>query len=175
MKTFHLRAIPGAALLLVLAAAAQAQAPAQNVPNLGCSDLTIKGDWGFKVSGGILNTNGAIAQLRDGVAMTHFDGHGMLVQEDYVMAGGEPMGPPTTFHTNESGTYHVNADCTGNATINFPPFPGGAVISIMFVVSNFGQTIHAIVSELIPPVSMDPTQTPKLVSIHSDAERLSYF
>jgi len=175
MKTFYMKSVLGAALLLVLSSAALAQAPPQNVPNLGCSDLTIKGDWGFRVSGEILTASGATAQLRDGVAVTHFDGHGMLVQEDYVMAAGEPMGDPATFHTDESGSYHVSPDCSGNATINFPPFPGGAVIKIMFVVSNFGQTIHAIVSELIPPASMDPTQTPKPVSIHSDAERLSYF
>jgi len=171
MKTFHLKAILGAVLLLVLTCAAQAQ----SVPNLGCSDLSIKGHWGFRVSGELLTAEGTVAQIRDGVALTYFDGKGNLTQEDYVMAGGEPMGPPATFHGDESGTYHVNSDCTGNGVINFPPFPGGAVIKIMFVLSDYGQTIHTIVSEAIPPASVDPTQTPKPVSIHSDAERLSFF
>ncbi len=171
MKTFYLKAVLGAVLLLVLTGAAQAQA----VANLGCSDLSIRGHWGFRVSGELLKPDGTVAQFRDGVALTYFDGRGKLTQEDYVMAGGEPMGPPDSFHGDETGTYHVNSDCTGNAEIDFPPFPGGAVIKIMFVLSNYGQTLHTIVTEAVPPASVDPTQTPKPVSIHSDAERLSFF
>ncbi len=171
MKICQLKLVLGAVVLLVLAGAAQAQ----GVTNLGCSDFTVKGHWGFRISGEILTPTGTVAQYRDGVALTYFDGHGVLSQEDYVMAGGEPMGPPTTFHGGETGTYHVNSDCTGNAEIDFPPFPGGAVIKIMFVLSNYGQIMHTIVYEAVPPASVDPTQTPKPVSIHSDAERLSFF
>lgn len=171
MKIRYLKVLLGAALVLAFAGMTQAQ----GVPNLGCSDSSVRGHWGFRVSGEILNADGTVAQLRDGVALTYFDGKGNLSQEDYVMAGGEPMGPPNTFHGGESGSYHVNSDCTGNAEIDFPPFPGGAVIKIMFVVSNYGQTLHTIVTQAVPPASVDPTQTPKPVSIHSDAERLSFF
>ena len=55
--------------------------------------------------------------------------------------------------------------------IDFPTPPGGtsgAVIDLMFVLSNRGRTIHTIVSQLIPPNST----TPVPVSIHSDGEKL---
>ncbi len=77
----------------------------------------------------------------------------------------------TGFHTGETGTYTVYADCTGAAEIQFPAPPGfrsGAVIDLMFVLGEHGRTMHTIVSRLLPPGST----TPVPVSIHSDAEKL---
>jgi hypothetical protein len=45
------------------------------------------------------------------------------------------------FHTDETGTYTVNENCTGSAEIYFPTPPGGtscAVIKVLFVVSDDG-------------------------------------
>lgn len=107
--------------------------------------------------------------------MTHFDGVAKLSQVDFVMANGVPVsGPPdplSGFHTGESGWYKVYPDCTGTAEIQFPAPPGvssGAVIDLMFVLSNHGRTIHTIVSKLVPPGST----TPVPASIHSDGEKL---
>jgi len=144
------------------------------VPNAGCTTNTLFGDYAFTVSGQVYAPDGTVAQQRDGVAMTHFDGAGHLTQVDFVMSNGVPVPGPADnagFHTKETGTYIVFPDCTGVAEIDMPTPPGlssGAVINLMFVLSNHGQTMHTIVSQLIPPGST----TPVPASIHSDAEKL---
>lgn len=148
---------------------------AQESDNDGCTDATLKGDYGFRITGAILNAAGASVDSREGVAMTHFDGKGGLSQVDWVMSNGVPFMAPTDpvtgFHIDETGTYNVNPDCTGSAEIIFPTPPhlsSGAHLYLMFVLSNHGRTIHAIVSKLLPPGS----STPVPVAIHSDAEKL---
>jgi len=157
---------------LALIALTPGIASAQSV-NSGCTTNTLFGEYAFTVSGQIYGPTGAVVSQRDGVALTHFDGAGHLTQVDWVMANGFPLPGPTDkagFHTLETGTYTVYPDCTGIAEIDMPPPPGstGAVISLMFVLSNHGSTIHTIVSQLIPPGST----TPVPVTIHSDGEKL---
>jgi hypothetical protein len=139
----------------------------------GCTTNTLYGEYALRISGQIYGPTGAVVQQRDGVALTYFDGASHLAQVDWVMSNGFPLAGPTDkagFHTRETGTYTVFSDCTGTAEIDFPAPPGstGAVINLMFVLSNHGRTIHAIVSQLIPPGST----TPVPVSIHSDGEKL---
>jgi len=147
---------------------------AQSSDNDGCTNATLRGDYAFRVTGQLLPP-GAPPVQREGVAMTHFDGEGKLTQVDFVMVNGLPSAGPadplTGFHVGESGWYKVFPDCTGTAQIQFPIPPGltsGAVIDLMFVLSNHGNTIHTIVSRLLPPGST----TPVPASIHSDAEKL---
>jgi hypothetical protein len=160
----------GLAALLALGGAA----PAQSRDNDGCSNATLRGDYAFRVSGEILTPTGGIAQLRDGVAMTHFDGNGGLTQVDFVVSNPAPAGPTpatdpvTGFHTDETGTYEVFGDCTGKAEIDMPPHPGGAVIKLMFVIGDHGRTIHTIVTSLTPPGANQSVP----VAIHSDAEKV---
>ncbi len=170
MKTpFGKRIVIGLAAVVMLAAIGVARAQADD--HDGCSDATLRGDYGFRISGEIL---GPPVTLIDGVAMTHFDGKGNLTQVDFVMANGVPIpGPtdPTTgFRIDETGTYHVNPDCTGYAEFHFPPPPGltGQVFNLMFVLSDHGRKIHTVVSQLILPGSS--VSTPQ--SIVSDAEKL---
>jgi hypothetical protein len=158
----------GSALLLA------ASALAQSTDNDSCTDATLKGDYAFKVSGQILPP-GQPAVQRDGVAMTHFDGHGNLTQVDFIMSNGSPTAGPTDpvtgFHIGETGSYSVFADCTGVAQIIFPAPPGtssGAVIDLMFVLSDRGRNIHTIVTKLVPHGSSSPLPA----TIHSDAEKL---
>ncbi|HTS03562.1 MAG TPA: hypothetical protein VMN04_13640 [Thermoanaerobaculia bacterium] len=157
-----------AAVLTLATSVARAQADGE-----GCSDATLTGSYGFRVSGQIFGPNGAVT-VRDGVATTSFDGRGGLSQADFVMSNGVPLSGPTDpvtgFHIDETGTYHVNSDCTGSAEIDLPAPPGstGAVIKLMFVLSDQGRNVHTIVSELIPPGSTQPAP----VSIHSDGEKL---
>jgi hypothetical protein len=144
---------------------------AQTTDNDGCADDSLNGDYAFTISEQVF---GPTTIQRDGVAMTHFDGNGNLTQVDFVLANGVPVpGPedPTThFHVGEFGTYTVNPDCTGNATINFPPPPGspGAIIKLMFVIGDSGRVLHTIVSSLTPPGA----KAPVAASIHSDAVKL---
>ena len=61
--------------------------------------------------------------------------------------------PVSGFHTNETGTYTVNPDCTGNAAINFP---NGTVIKLMFVVNGSGASVHTVVTSLTLPNGTSP-------------------
>ena len=163
------------AIVVSLPSATQAQAS----DNDGCELSTLKGDYAFRISGQVFNSNGAIVNQTDGIAMQHFDGKGGLTQVDFVFGNGVldpgPADPTTGFKINETGTYQVNSDCTGSETINFPPPPvpglSGTVIKVMFVLSNHGRTMHQIVSSLTPP---GPTgnQVAIPVNVHADGEKL---
>jgi hypothetical protein len=151
--------------------------------NDGCSNSTLRGDYAFTVSGQFFlpgPNSTTITVQRDGIAMTHFDGAGNLSQVDLVLSSpnaSAPPGPPPTdpvtgFHTEEHGTYTVNSDCTGTFTIHNPDFEGtaipGPVITVKFVLSNGGRSIHTIVTSLIPPRMTAPV--PAL--IHSEGHKL---
>jgi len=170
-----------AAVTSALALSLPSAAAAQGNDNDGCKLSTLKGDYGLRISGQVFNSAGGVVTQRDGIVMQHYDGVGGITQEDYVLANGVlvpgPPDPTTAFHIHESGKYRVNSDCTGSATVNFPPpaVPGfsGAVIQMMFVLSNHGRTIHQIVSSLTPP---GPTgkQATVPANIHADGEKLGF-
>ncbi|MGA2923056.1 MAG: hypothetical protein ABSE28_18265 [Candidatus Sulfotelmatobacter sp.] len=168
-----------ATVIFTLALALHSAVQAQANDNDGCTLSTLKGDYGLRISGQVFNSAGVVVTQRDGVVKQHYDGAGVVTQEDYVFGNGVlvpgPTDPATGFHFHEQGKYTVNSDCTGTATIDFPspPEPGtsGAVIEVMFVLSNHGRTIHQIVSSLTPP---GPTggQTTVPANIHADGEKL---
>lgn len=142
----------------------------------GCGNATLEGDYGFTISGYQPNPGGTTSPIK-GVAITHWDGAGRLTQQDFVVTAGVPAlsngNAHTGFHfsTGETGTYTVNADCTGKATIdlNVPvPFGSTGVIKLMLVVTNGGQAIHAVVAEFIPPGAV----TPLLNTTISDAWKI---
>ena len=125
----------------------------------GCSNLTLRGDYNFTISGQIFHPDGTV-DARAGVAIAHFHGDGTFDQDDFVMSsflhGPVPSpdtDPATGFHTNETGSYTVNPDCTGKGAINFH---NGIVITLMFVVSRSGDTIHTVVSSVTMPNGMSP-------------------
>jgi len=130
----------------------------------GCSNATLKGDYGFTISGYQPNPDGTTSPVK-GVAITHFDGAGKLTQRDFVVTGGElPPGNGNSqtgfqFSTGETGTYAVNPDCTGSAEIdlNVPvPFGSTGVLKLMLVVTDGGRAIHTVVSEFTPPGATKP-------------------
>ena len=137
-----------------------------------CSSATIEGDYAFRVSGELFTAAGLV--YRDGIALTHFDGDRLLTQVDYVLANGVPVAGPTDangFHTGESGSYAVNENCTGEATIGFPaPSAGatGAKIQLFFVISDDGRQLNTIVTSITPPNSTVPIPA----NIRSDAVRV---
>ena|ERR1700730_15587137 len=149
MNTRHCRVI----LVVILFALALPSASGAR-DNHGCTNATLKGDYGFRVVGrgpGISST--AVVGIR------HFDGAGNLTQIDFGVTDGLPtpneVNPATgafQFRTGETGTYQVNPDCTGSMEIHLvPPGVPGGVIKIVFVTSNDGQAIHEVVAEFIPP------------------------
>jgi len=132
--------------------------------NDGCSNATLKGDYGFSISGYHPNPDGTASPVK-GVAITHFDGAGNLTQSDFVVTAGVPNpangNSQTGFHfsTGETGTYTINSDCTGSAEIDLNvPVPSGStgVIKLMLVVTNGGRAIHTVVSEITPPGATKP-------------------
>ncbi len=163
MKTWLSKELLAAALvLLAFAGAASAQAGT-------CSNASLRGNYGFTISGEILPAPGVVVPVA-GVAMTHFDGEGNLSQVDFVMRGGSsatPPGSPLTangFRSSETGTYTVNADCTGTAEIHFSD---GSEIDLKLVVVNRGSEIHAVVSAL-----KTPTGATLPTAVRSDAVRV---
>jgi hypothetical protein len=77
--------------------------------------------------------------------------------------GVSPTDPVTGFHNEETGSYTVNADCTGHFEIDFPLLTTpsgttgkGAIIQVKFVLSNHGRSIHTIVTSLTPPGAPGP-------------------
>jgi hypothetical protein len=156
--------LTGAIALVALTSSARAQ------DNDGCTNAMLNGDYAFTISGQIFIPNGPTVQ-REGVAMTHFDGAGNLSQVDFVLSSPNAAPPPgpsptdstTGFHNDEKGTYTVNSDCTGHFEIDNPPITTpsgvtvkGAIIHVMFVVSNHGRAIHTIVTSITPPGAPGP-------------------
>jgi len=163
----------GALLVVALAAAPMLYAgTALAHPTKGCSDETLKGTYGLRVSGEVLEgPTSTVLQFKDGVDLATFDGNGNFSQEDFVLSNGALMTEQPTnsdgFNDGESGPYMVNPDCTGTFTIN--ESASGLVIIAMFVLTNGGQTMHAIVSSLTI-TTPGGTLTPN-ASIHADGER----
>ncbi len=128
-----------------------------------CSLATLHGSYAFTISGQILA--GPAPGPVDGVALTTFDGQGGLTQTDFVVKSGAPTGPLDAFRTGESGTYTVNADCTGMATIDFPDAKPAQQIVLMFVVGNRGEQIRTVVAALyVGPGIGTMTATPAQIS-----------
>ena len=131
----------------------------------GCSDATLKGDYGWTIQGYGPNPDGTQIPIK-GIAITHFDGAGRFTQRDFVMAAGVPNagnGNSMTgfvFSTGETGWYALSPDCTGRGEIDLNvPVPVGShgVIKLMLVVTNGGRAIHTVVSEITSPGDTTPT------------------
>jgi len=144
--------------------------------NDGCSNATLKGDYGFTILGDQHNPDGTRSPVK-GIAITHFDGTGKLTQTDFVVTDGVPSpgdgNAETGFHfqTGETGKYTVNPDCTGSAEIDLNvPVPSGSsgVIKLMLFVTRSGRAIHTVVAEFTPPGATEPV----LNTIRSDAWKI---
>ncbi|HEY1313333.1 MAG TPA: hypothetical protein VGE92_05640 [Steroidobacteraceae bacterium] len=134
-----------------------------------CSLETLHGAYSFSISGQILEGPGTGPV--NGVALTTFDSRGGLRQTDFVVKNGAPGGPKDAFRTGETGTYTVNADCTGSATINFPDATPAQQLVLMFVVADHGRQIRTVVSALYVGPGIG-TMTPTPAQISSEATKL---
>ena len=114
---------------------ARAQDTSSNGP---CSNRTLRGDYGFKVDGTLIN--GPRTGLLRAVAMTHFDGQGNLTQVDFGILNGVPYGEDWRA---AKGTYTVNANCTGS--FQLVPSDGSPSINVRMVVVKNGKEIHTVV------------------------------
>ncbi len=145
MKTLFCKQTAAAAVaFLTLGAATLAHAGS-------CSNASLKGQYGQTISGQILPAPGVVLP-QNGVAMTTFDGKGTFTQKDFVVINGAATS--TGFATGETGTYTVNSDCTGNATINYPD---RSWINLELVVVKQGREFHTVVSSLSMAGVLQPT------------------
>jgi hypothetical protein len=118
-------------VVMALAASSAVQARARE-----CTDSTIRGTYAFTIHGQILTPGGPL--LVDGIAKTTFDGNGELTQLDTVAVNGhiEGVWRPST------GTYTVNANCTGTITLITT---GQPTLHLAILVSHSGDLIHDVV------------------------------
>ena len=80
---------------------------------VNCSAQTLRGSYGFHFTGSAIGPNGAAPLAAIGVQT--FDGSGKFTAVETISFGGQ-IGRGQSF----SGTYTVNADCTGSMTAKFP-------------------------------------------------------
>jgi hypothetical protein len=172
-------------VLVVTFAALSLRSPARAWSNEPCSagNSILQGDYAFTVSGQVFLPSGTIE--RQGIALTHFEGNGKFTQVDFVLASPLPAGAPppakgptdsvSGFNTDETGTYTVNPDCTGEFMINQEGYVNAAgapvsngVIKVKFILSDHGRAIHTMVYSLQPPGAPGPVP----VLIHSDGHKL---
>ena len=106
-----------------------------------CSNATRQSAYAFDVVGVFVDAPTPLP-LR-GVTVTQFDGAGGLTQVDHVVFNGTP--PPVDW-TAGTGSYHVNADCTGEMQIDIPGSPFSPVL-LRLSVGASGTHINTVVSK----------------------------
>ena len=149
--------------LTALSGAARAQSD-----RLSCSNATLKGDYAFAVTVWTLTDGVWVPGFVVGIA--EFDGNGKFTQTDYQ----ESYGVPVTFSKGETGTYAVNPNCTGSGQINLnvlgvpPVTTQGGSIGLGFVISNSGNSIHAVVSQFTNPGATGPVPPDQIHETRSD-------
>ena len=107
-----------------------------------CSNATLRGDYG-RLSSGIrpAPTNPALTESFVGTGLRTYDGQGGFTE---VSSSHGQISPPNR-DTPGTGTYEVNANCTGTSMVFIPgaPFP----IETSFVIVDHGDEVkHAVMS-----------------------------
>ena len=146
------RAIPltiAATVAVIVAAGVFHGVTAQDAQSTGgaehgreCSNATLRGDYG-RLSSGIrpAPANPALTESFVGTGLRTYDGQGAFTE---VSSSHGQISPPNR-NTPGTGTYEVNADCTGTSMIFIPgaPFP----IETSFVIVDHGDEVkHAVIS-----------------------------
>ncbi|MGU7780014.1 hypothetical protein [Burkholderia sp. PU8-34] len=146
---FLKEAAAAAIVLLTLNSVAHAE-------NNACTIATLKGAYGTTVHAqalGILTGTAPSQVLHryatpteiDVVALPVLDGSGTGTQEDFAMFNGtvRPGSPPEAFATNETISYSVNADCTGQLSVTFP---NGTTLTQKIVIVDHGNEFFGVTS-----------------------------
>jgi len=112
-------------------------ANAQQVAAVACSNATLRGNFAVVISGQSGVPSAPVPRV--GVSMTRFDGVGNVFDLDHIVGNGEQ---PTDDWRTGTGTYTVNADCTGKFQVNFG---AGPPLVLYFVVGRVGNTFRGVV------------------------------
>jgi hypothetical protein len=123
-------------------AQSDSEATGQKAPESrsSCSNRTLHGDYGSVAEGVLIHNPGLPpeAQFRS-VGMAHFDGRGSLTWVEHTVINGKPI---NSDWLAASGTYSVNANCTGTAVVDTPNSP--VPLNLNFVVVRQGQEVHTV-------------------------------
>ncbi len=119
----------------VVAALALGIAPKAHADDKGCSDATLKGTFAY-TNTGFITAPPDLAGPFAGVGTQTFDGEGGTTATATVSQNGNIL--PVTI----TGSYTVNADCTGTFTLQVSPV--GVTSHVFFVISNNGAEFRAI-------------------------------
>jgi len=107
-----------------------------------CSNRTLSGDYGCSVQGFLLNVPGLPPQATFvAVTTSHFDGNGTVTGKEHAVVNGMSFSPG--FDTNE-GTYSVDPDCTGRATVNTPNSP--VPLDLFLVIDDNGKEFRQVLN-----------------------------
>lgn len=125
---------------IVATALACVPAAAQSDDDRACSVATLKGTYGLQASGTrpVPGTNQS--ETHSTLARRSYDGKGGLKSWP-IVSQGQVSGVSEGTGAAQTGTYEVNADCTGQMTLTIVT-PGGAVqLSAKFIVVKQGLEI----------------------------------
>ena len=135
----------GLALLFLISTCAFAQ---DRGHERRCSNATLKGNYGFAIMG-TRPTGPPPAPVESfiGLAITNYDGHGNLTQT-YGTSHGSIGGDSST--DTGSGTYEINSDCSGTATLNLTGRQTPVTLRLWVVVVDGGDQINLVVMTPTP-------------------------
>jgi hypothetical protein len=129
--------MPRAFAIAAVTTLALAVAPAARAHDEGCSNATLKGAFSQKGTGFITSPPSMAGPMAN-VGTLLFDGNGNLTGTVVNSLNGNIVPPSGTL--NETGTYEVNPDCTGNYTVEIPAI--GLTGHASFVIDDSGNELQ---------------------------------
>ena len=131
-------AIASLAGLLLVAVATSGSGSLRAVASQGCTNHSLRGAYGYQGTGTIYQAGQEVGDFA-AAGRVVFDGNGNLQGKQEGTNLGSPSGPQIF-----SGTYTVDSDCTGDATVVFVGMPQGTPASTYhFAIVEGGEQIDA--------------------------------
>jgi hypothetical protein len=150
-------------MMLLLLAAGSVWAQEFSVEPV-CTNATLEGTFGFTVTGMRPSGPGGPVEMIVGIALTQFDGNGNLTQTDNIHGSITGLATPNRKGT---GTYTLNADCSGTMTL---VNAGAPPLTLAIVVVDNGNEVRTAVMN--PTATVAPGATPPQVMVTSNGRRI---
>ena len=112
--------------------------------NGACSDASLQGSYGFRVEGTNVSNSALPAGPFTALGKNTYDGHGGMQGQIVVSANGLIFSVPYT------GAYTLNADCTGQKSVNLLGSLTGLTVTFDFLVDDDIREIRMIMTQAGP-------------------------